>query len=390
MKVRAIHVASSYRMGLTNQETLLAIAHKQNDLVDWIVVTGENEQCHGGFSSLAAHRIEFRVIVGFDEHHEIGRLVRQFSEIADDFRPGIVTVNTNWQLLIARLARLRVKQKYKLVYTINGFRHNSRGKALVARYLIGILLWLFADAIHAPSSYVARKFSLLKRKIVQIPLGEDDELFKKSAPPDFSAPLRLCFAGEFRHGKNQELIIAAFSDFLCASKDLASSLILPGDGPLRARAMRLAERLGISKRVEFPGHLTRSQMIDVYLKCQVAVIASNDETFGHCIAEPLVMQRLVISRRVGLAPDYIVSGKSGLFFEGKSELVKLLLQIRSMEDIDRAQICEEARAVGESFRWSNISRRYYDGIFVRLCPVEEAESICPAKLAVRRSGLGPH
>lgn len=366
MKVRLIHVGSSYQMGLTNQEAQLALAYKKIPAINSLIVTGELEQYEGGFNLLKNNGIAYKTINGFDEHHDFLRLCREFSNIVSEFNPDIVTVNTNWQLAAAGMVNLFGKKNFKVVYTIHGFRHNSYFKSIFARYLIGSLLFICADLINAPTLYVKNKFSFLSKRIVTIPLGEDDVFFEHSEPPDFSSPFNFIFPGVFRSGKNQELIISAFSEYIKLSKNEQGMLYLPGEGELRPRAMQLAADLGIANRVVFPGQLNRKAMLDMYKTCQVAIIPSNDETFGHCIAEPLVMQRIVISRNVGLAPDFLINGKNGFLFDGKDDLVQRLLEINSMSEDALINVSESAHETGKSFRWDSIAKKHYNEMFKRI------------------------
>jgi glycosyltransferase involved in cell wall biosynthesis len=363
MKIRLIHIASSYQMGLTNQETQLALAYKSVSEIDSMVVTGECEQYEGSFELLKNNGIANKIIIGFDVHHDFIRLIKEFLSIAEEFKPDIVTVNTNWQLVVVGFAKLFSTKKFKIVYTIHGFRHNSRLKSVVARYLIGALLLIFADVINSLTVYVKNRFSFLRQCMESIPLGEDEIFFKHSAPPDFSKPLNFIFPAVFRAGKNQEMLISAFSEYLKLTKDMQGKLFLPGEGELRNRAMKLASDLGIAGRVEFPGQLNRQEMLDMYLQCQVAIVPSNDETFGHCIAEPLVMQRIVVSRNVGLAPDFLVNGENGFLFEGRDELVQCMLGIHAMSQTALLKISEAAGVTGESFRWKNIAVKNCSELF---------------------------
>ena len=363
MKIKLVHIASSHQIGLANQETQLAIAYKGLSEIDALVVSGEHEQYEGCFEILKKNGISNQIIKGLDVHHDLFRLIREFMKIVNSFRPDIVSVNTNWQLVIAGIVRHLSKKKFKIIYTIHGFRHNSRFKSLFARCLIGSILYIFADAINAPTVYVKNKFSFLARKIKTIPLGEDEIFFLHSATPDFAKPLNLVFPGVFRFGKNQEMLIYAFSEYLKLSKDENCTLFLPGDGELRTNAMKLATDLGIADRVSFPGQLNRQEMLTMYLKCQVAIIPSNDETFGHCIAEPLVMQRIVLSRNIGLAPDFVVDGKNGFVFSDKSELIQKLLKVNSMVQDDLISISRAAGLVGTQFNWKKIAKRHLKELF---------------------------
>lgn len=360
---KVIHVASSHKIGLAAQETELAIAYKALNYFELLVVTSENEQFEGCFRSLTESGVKNTVIRGFDEHREFFRLMRVFAKHCNVFQPQVVTLNTNWQLLIVGVARFFCKKKFKIIYTIHGFRNNKIIKSYFAQILIGTLLYLLADVINAPTSYVAKKFRLLKRKIISIPLGENPIFFEKSRSIQFGSNLCIIFPAQFKEGKNHDLLIHAIHDYIEQTGDKNIVLYLPGSGDLLPASQQLARALNISNSVVFPGRMNRLDVLDLYNQCQVAIVPSNSETFGHCIAEPLVLQRILITRRVGIAIDVVRHGENGFFFETKEDLVNCLKEIKKMNFEQLARISNNAKEAGEKFNWKNISARHYHEIF---------------------------
>jgi glycosyltransferase involved in cell wall biosynthesis len=361
-KIKVLHVASSHLVGLTHQETQLAKAYALLDKVCVTVLSGESEQCYGCFDALNQSGVPFVIINGFDKHGEFIRIVREVVALLDDIQPDIVTVNTNWQILIFGLARMWVKNKYAVIYTIHGFRHNHPYKSDIARLIIGLLLWIFADRVNAPSSYVGNMFGFLRYKMVSIPLGEDDTFFEKSEDPDFESTWQFCFPGQFRAGKNQAMLIRAFAEYIYKTSDRNSRLFLPGDGELLSSSKLLACKLGVEQQVIFPGQLNREDMLDIYRKCQFAIIPTNNETFGHCIAEPLVMKRVVLTRQVGIAPDVINHGINGYFFNDEAELTELLIVLTRVDRHHLISISRNAGEIGKCFKWAEVSRQYVDSM----------------------------
>jgi len=358
--IKLLHVASSHRIGLTNQETQLALAYNALEDMDITVLSGENEQCVGCFRQLKFACIPTVCISGFDEHYELRRLIKEFIILFNDIKADVVSVNTNWQLLVVGLAKLFAKKDYKIIYTIHGFRHNHLIKSFVARLFISVLLFVFADRINAPSNYVRKKFGMLDYKMNSIPLGEDDIYFQSSDLPDFSKRLVFCFPGQFRRGKNQVLLIKAFADYIKQTSDDNSILILPGEGDLLLKCKILAEKKGIINQVIFPGQVDRLSMMNIYKSCQVILVATNSETFGHCIAEPLVMKRIVVSRSVGIAADIINHGVNGFLYSTYKELVNLMIAIRYMDSERLKDIANNAGVTAEQFSWSKVYQQYRD------------------------------
>ena len=79
----------------------------------------------------------------------------------------------------------------------------------------------------------------------------------------------MIFPAQFRHGKNQDIIIRAFAEHIRRTNDNDSKLVLPGAGDLLSEMKGLTERLGISNRVEFPGLLCKEDVRLLYLKSNI-------------------------------------------------------------------------------------------------------------------------
>ena len=208
-----------------------------------------------------------------------------------------------------------------------------------------------------------KKFSFLSYKIITIPLGEDDIFFKNSGIPNFNQKLSFIFGGEFRRGKNQKLLIKSFYDFLQNTKLVDSRLYLPGVGKYRNECMKFASELGIEGNVFFPGQVDRLIMLELYNKCQVAIIPSNQETFGHCIAEPFVLKKIIVSKNIGLAIDYLVDKRNGFIFSSFIELTKILIDISKMDAIDLERMSLASGNVGINFDWNTIANKHLNMLF---------------------------
>lgn len=307
--------------------------------------------------ALDAHSVRYRTIEGLDEHRRFPFLVNQLCEVIKTFDPDVVHVRTNWQLLLTFAAKMKGRNNFSIVYTIHGYRHNERMKALPARYLIGFSLKLFADAVIAPSTFLQKKFWFIREKIRVLPIGVYDEFFNSSGVPDFDGVKRVVFPGEFRRGKNQEILIEALHAYITRTGDRDVNLFLPGKGPRLKKCIDTAKRLGLADIVFFPSFVNTEMMHDLYSACQFAVIPSNVETFGHCITEPMVMGRVVISRRVGVAEDIIRHGENGFLFDHADELVDILTEVLSNPDLCR-RVSKKAIEVRDKLKWQTICRDY--------------------------------
>lgn len=355
---KVIATTSSYGIGLTGLLAAQALSIREQCAPDqFLFISGEGEQFSGLFAKLREHAVRNERIAGFDEHHHILELVKAFDQYISEFKPDIVHVNTNWQLLIAVLAKHLYRRLFTVIYTIHGYRHNYPVRAIWAKYLIGAMLYLLANRVIAPSSFLKRQFSFLGRKIETLFLGVDKSFLGPYVPLSTTGPKRMIFAGAFRKGKNQDCLIRVVKRYIQVTGDTDVELYLPGDGPGRAAFLKLCKDLCMEEKVFCPGFVDREKMLEYYRMCQFAVVPSSVETFGQCISEPFALGRIVMTRRVGVAEDVIVHGKTGYLFDTEEELLQLLLTIlpnpATWERVSRAAY--EHRHV---FDWGPICSQY--------------------------------
>jgi glycosyltransferase involved in cell wall biosynthesis len=355
---RLLYFASCYGSGLATLFTDQACVLRGMLGEDLLCVTDHREQFPGLFERLQANSVPVRVIPSLDTHANLRGLVAAVAAIMAEFRPDVVQAMTNWQLAIAALARRKARQDCRIVYWVHGYRHNHPVKSVIATALIGAALALVADKVVVSSSCVRRRFRFLGNKLQLLFLGADPPFFEGYRPIEFAGKTkRLIFAGQFREGKNQDKLIGAVAEYCQRTGDRDVELVLPGDGPLLGACRRLAERLGIGSNVVFPGLLDRDGILGAYLRAHVAVVPSNHETFGHCIEEPMVLGRVVLSRRVGCAEDCIVDGENGFLFDSQEDLVELLVSVLP-DPAKCAAVAERARASASCFRWERICEEY--------------------------------
>lgn len=109
--------------------------------------------------------------------------------------------------------------------------------------------------------------------------------------------------------KCQQNIIRAFA---CSFKDeLNVRLLIGGDGPELQSLKRLAIDLGVDSRVEFPGLLSRHQVLETMKESHAFVLSSQYETFGVVVIEALALGLPVIATRCG-GPESILREQDGI------------------------------------------------------------------------------
>ncbi len=354
---KVIFFTSSHRIGLTGLLAEAACFLNKERGETFLFISGQREQFPDLFDNLRHNHVRHEKIEGLDDHKDLFRIIKDFNLLVDQFKPDIVHTQTNWQLVIAVMTKVLHRKHFFIFYTVHGYRHNYRWRSIAARYIIGLGLYLFADKVITSSSFLKKKFSFMRGRNEVIFLGLDNSFLGDFDLPEFNGTKRIIFPGEFRKGKNQDMLIRVFRKYIDETGDSNVELYLPGEGKKLEEYRRLVSKLRLEKKVFFPGFLTRDQMIELYLRCQFAIIPSNVETFGLCITEPFVLGRVVISRHVGVADDVITHGENGFLYDTEEELLKLLIEI--LPDKERCgSVAQKAFARRDTLRWGELTEKY--------------------------------
>ena len=177
--------------------------------------------------------------------------------------------------------------------------------------------WLIAD-LAATADVVSRRLYLSVPDVRTIlPLVSFEARQPKPSPgtAEASRPFTIANAGRFTKVKNQAVLIEALS--VLVHRGHKARLVLYGEGKEVGRCKLLAERLGVSEFVEFPGFRPdwADQPADVF------VLPSLNE--GLCIVALEAMSRgiPVIATRVGGLQDYGPPAKSLLLPAPRVDLV---------------------------------------------------------------------
>ena len=357
--MKILFCASSFQTGLTVLLTEHACALAKCPNIRLHLIFGEGEQEAGLIDRLNKSQIHYTIIPGFDKHRNFIKLTQIIDKISSSFQPDWVMVQTNWQFVLFDTVRLIKQKQYKLCYWIHGFRHNSRYKSIVALFIIGLMLKFRSDKVIASSHTVEKRFRLFVRKKIFFSfLGVDQDFFEKHIPETKinSQQKIIVFAGQFRKGKNQLWIVRAIKDlYEQGFSDIFG--VLPGTGKEMLSIIEKIKEYGLSDRISTPGNLDHLSLKRIYDQAYLAIIPSNDETFGSCIAEPITCGVPVLSRPVGCAKDIIEDGENGFLFITEKELRQKLRFILTHDDLYN-KVKNNTIKIQQEFMWENICLRY--------------------------------
>ncbi|MDJ0986002.1 MAG: glycosyltransferase family 4 protein [Desulfobacterales bacterium] len=96
------------------------------------------------------------------------------------------------------------------------------------------------------------------------------------------------------------------------------NLKIAGDGPLEKRLKSLAQKLGVSHRIEFLGSLPNSDIKKYYETCLLTAVPSIwDEPFGIVGLEAMYCQKPIVAFNVGGITDWLIDGLNGFLVKRK-------------------------------------------------------------------------
>ncbi len=134
----------------------------------------------------------------------------------------------------------------------------------------------------------------------------------QTAPRPFPGdPARPVFIhiSNFRGVKRVKDVVRIFAR---VRQELASSLVLVGDGPDRDDAEREARVLGVEQDVSFLGKI--EAVAPLLAAADIFLLPSETESFGLSALEALASGVPVIASRVGGLPEVVRDGETGLLF----------------------------------------------------------------------------
>lgn len=152
----------------------------------------------------------------------------------------------------------------------------------------------------------------VRREIAVIPNFLDCALFARQ---DVAALRQTLLRGaaklvihvsNFRPVKRVDAVLRVFADL---ARRVDARLLLVGDGPELATAIRLGQELGIASRVESVG--AQEAVIPLLSAADLFLLPSAQESFGLAAVEAMACEVPVVASRVGGLPEVIEGGVTG-------------------------------------------------------------------------------
>lgn len=239
-----------------------------------------------------------------------------------------------------------------------------------------------ADYVSSTSKFMVEHVRALAppgTEVLQVPFGVDAEQFHPSNEQQKSPAMggfAIGFIKSLRTKYGPKFLIRAMPRILKAQP--SARLIMGGEGPLLDELTQLAEELGVSDRVEFPGFIAHHslpelfQSFDVFVNCSI----DHSESFGVVILEASASGVPVVATRVGGVPEVCRDNETGLMVEaGDSDaLARAIIRLAKDKALRKRMGIAGRRFVLDTYAWR-------DNVDLMLKHLESlaGESISPVK-----------
>ena len=191
-----------------------------------------------------------------------------------------------------------------------------------------------------------------------------DQRWRQRLCISLEAPMVLAL-GRMVEWKGFHILLESWPQILLQCPQ--ARLVLAGDGPQKPRLLQLAEKLGVSDSVRFPGAISKYDvpllMADADVFCNPGIMSRDGscETLGIAVIEAMSCGLACVGSRVGGIPEIIVDGQTGLLVEPgvPSALAEAISRLITQRDM-RERMAQVGRArVRERFSWSKIAARTF-------------------------------
>lgn len=218
------------------------------------------------------------------------------------------------------------------------------------------IIWKQASAIVANSNglrELAVQFDA-RFEIPVIPNGVDLELYRTDAR---SAVMpRLFSVGRIVHQKGLDLAMHA----LAGLKELSWEWRIAGDGPQLDALKLLAQKLGITDRVQFLGWQAREQLIEQYHWSNLFLFPSRHEGMPNAVLEAMASGLPVIASRIAGSEELVSNGETGFLFPSEDiEALRDALRKLISDTVLRQTMGNVARRhMEERYSWVATAKQY--------------------------------
>ncbi|HUG97808.1 MAG TPA: glycosyltransferase family 4 protein, partial [Gammaproteobacteria bacterium] len=221
--------------------------------------------------------------------------------------------SSHWRYALFRLAGVRTILVHNRVSVPDPSpAPPERGWRRLVKHVYTRMGWVSADRTYAVSEFVRQRLVLKgcmpESRVVTILNGVDLKRFTPRTRPGRNEPLEIFCGGRASTHKGIHVLLEALA-ILGSRSDVSDvRLVYAGDGPKYQDLVSLADRLGISDRVEFLGEVESTES-HVHRADIVVVPSIWGDACPSAVSEALACGKPLVATRVGGVTEIVGDGK---------------------------------------------------------------------------------
>jgi glycosyltransferase involved in cell wall biosynthesis len=170
----------------------------------------------------------------------------------------------------------------------------------------------------------------------------------------------IIFYGRLEPQKGVDLLIQAYNQLVINKIIGPQKLVIIGSGPFEKKYYRLAQKLGLKKRIQFKGWRDQDYIKKILNSASLCVLPSRWESFGLSIAESLCLNVPVVTTFSGSIPEVVDFGK-GAWIAKSNDVYSLTMTMKNAlveynESIKKAK--HGMLHVKKNYSWKSAAKSY--------------------------------
>lgn len=364
MKKALFFFAGSKGMGLTSlfSDIFIDLFRRGSKKGFDVYIVSDKKEQNPGLWEKIEHNIPAGYIIKYDENHP-ENIVKLLKEKTVPYEKCVLHMQGISHIQLAK--ELLKQDKIKGAVTIHSFSNGNWKRSIVSciysKYINKYIDKAIFSSPFAINHFTGSRKLMKKGKIAHIPFNlpplatqyekTDDGILN----PD---QYNIVYLANFFKNKGHEKYLPAIIRFAKENPD--ARIYFFGDGVRRQAVIDQIKSLGADGQIFCPGRIPRNIVPSILEKTSAALVLSENETFGHCILEPIMMGVPTVSTRVGCGEYLIQDYINGIGINSSADLYKALTLLKSTPELGR-QMAENGKRMVESFyKYQNMLDAYFE------------------------------
>jgi glycosyltransferase involved in cell wall biosynthesis len=220
-----------------------------------------------------------------------------------------------------------------------------------------------ADLLVAPSAFLTEKFGASGYRVSQIPNVIDLERY--TFRQRYQIAPRLIWMRSFHAIYNPEMAIEVLARLRLSAPD--ATLTMAGvDKGLEDKVKRMAEEVGVSDAVRFPGFLDATEKAFEFSVADIYLNTNRIDNMPVSVIEACACGLPVVATNVGGLPHLIKHRENGLLVpnEDAAAMAGAVIELLNDPDLTR-RISSGARRLAESSSWNHVRKEWVE-VFAKI------------------------